>query len=53
MSMDSQGLDAAHYYAALGMTWDVALTLTEVKLELLNNEDMYTFVERSIRYGIS
>ena len=35
------------------MAWDAALKLTNVKLELFDNEEMYTFVERSIRGGIS
>ena len=35
------------------MAWDAALKLTGVRLELLNNEEMYTFIERSIRGGIS
>ena len=35
------------------MAWDAALKLTNVKLELLDNEEMYTFVKRSIRGGIS
>ena len=37
----------------LGMAWDAALKLTGVKLELFDNEEMYTFIERSIRGGIS
>ena len=53
MCMDSYGLDAAHYYTAPGMAWDVALKLTNVKLKLFDNEDMYTFIERSIHGGIS
>ena len=51
--MESYGLDAAHYYSAPGMAWDAALKLTNVKLELFDNEEMYTFTERSIRGGIS
>ena len=35
------------------MAWDAALKLTGVKLDLLDNEAMYTFIERSIRGGIS
>ena len=35
------------------MAWDAALKLTDIKLELLDNEEMYTFIERSIRGGIS
>ena len=53
MCMDSYGLDAAHYYTTPGMPWDAALKLTNVKLDLFDNEDMYTFIERSIRSGIS
>ena len=51
--MEGYGLDAAHYYTAPGMAWDAALKLTGVKLDLLDNEAMYTFIERSIRGGIS
>ena len=36
-----------------GMAWDAALKLTGVKLDLFDNEEMYTFTERSIRGGIS
>ena len=35
------------------MAWDAALKVTGVKLELFDNEEMYTFIERSIRGGIS
>ena len=35
------------------MAWDAALKLTDIKLELLDNEEMYTFIERSIQGGIS
>lgn len=35
------------------MAWDAALKLTDIKLELFDNEEMYTFMERSIRGGIS
>ena len=37
----------------LGMAWDAALKMTDIKLELLDNEVMYTFLERSIRGGVS
>ena len=35
------------------MAWDAAIKMTRVKLDLFNNEQMYTFIERSIRGGIS
>ena len=37
----------------LGMAWDAALKITKVRLDLFDNEEMYTFIERSIRGGIS
>ena len=36
-----------------GMAWDAALRYTKVKLQLLSQEDMYLFVEKGIRGGIS
>ena len=53
MCLDSYGIDAVHYYSAPGMAWDAALKMTKVKLELFIDEDKYTFIERSIRGGIS
>ena len=34
-------LEAADYFSALGMTWDAALKMANVKLELFTNEDLY------------
>ena len=45
--------DAVHYYTAPGPSWDVALRMTHVSLELITDIDMYHFVENSIRGGIS
>ena len=35
------------------MAWDTALKMTKVMLELFTDEEMYSFIERSIRGGIS
>ena len=35
------------------MAWDAALKMTGIKLDLLSEEEMYTFFERSIRGGVS
>ena len=53
MCLESYGLDAAHYFSAPGLAWDSALKITKVQLELFDNEAMYTFIERSIRGGVS
>ena len=53
MCLESYGLDAAHYFSAPGLAWDSALKMTKVELELFSDESMYTFIEHSIRGGIS
>ena len=35
------------------MAWDAALRMTDVKLELIKEEDQYLFLEQGIRGGIS
>ena len=47
------GLDPLWYYTATGLAWDAALKISEIKLELLTNPDMYLMVESGIRDGIS
>ena len=52
-SLEYFGLDPAHYYSAPGLAWDAALKLTNFELELLTDVDMYLFIEKAIRGGIS
>jgi hypothetical protein len=47
------GLDPSWYYTAPGLAWDAILKLTKVELELISDPDMYLFIERGIRGGIS
>ena len=47
MCLENYGIDTAHYYS--GMAWDAALKMKKVNLELFMDEEMYNFVERSIR----
>jgi hypothetical protein len=42
-----------YYYTLPGFSWDAMLKKTEVDLELLTDVDMYTFLERGIRGGVS
>lgn len=46
-------LDPAHYYTLPGYTWDAMLKYTKQNLMLLTDIDMYLFVERGIRGGLS
>lgn len=50
---ESYGLDPTHYYTSPSLTWDAGLKFCKVKLELLQDEGMYMFMEQAIRGGIS
>ena len=52
-SLKQFGLDPCHYFSSPGLTWDAALKLTGVKLDLLTDIDMILMVEKGIRGGIS
>ena len=45
-------LDPAHFLSAPGLAWQTCLKKTEVKLELLTENDMLLMVEKGIRGGI-
>ena len=40
------GLDPAHYFTTPGLSWDAALKMTMVKLELLTDIDMHLMIEK-------
>ncbi|XP_066595461.1 uncharacterized protein [Prorops nasuta] len=46
-------LDPVHYFSLPSYTWDVMLFYTDIKLELVTDIDMLTFIERGIRGGLS
>ena len=46
--MESYGVDAAQYFSTPGMAWDCALKFSGVELELIDNDEMYSFFESSI-----
>ena len=52
-SIQSYGLDPAHYYTLPGYTWDCMLKHTRVIFELLTDIDMVMLIERGIRGGLS
>ena len=47
------GLDPCHYFSSSGLSCDAVLKMTEIELELISNIDMYVFVEKGMREGIS
>jgi hypothetical protein len=46
-------LDPCHYYTAPGLAWDACLKMTKIKLELISDIDMYLFIEKGLRGGVS
>ena len=51
--LDFYSHDPLHYYTTPGLAWDAALRMSRVDLQLITDENMYNFVENSIRGGIS
>ena len=45
-------LDPVKFLSASGLAWQAALKETDVKLELLNDNDMLWMMEKRIRGGI-
>ena len=46
-------LDPCHYFTSPGLSWDAMLKMTEIKLELMTDIDMFQFIEKGLRGGIS
>ena len=46
-------LDSFHYFSSPGLSWDATLKMTGVKLEKKSDIDMYLFIEKGLRQGIS
>ena len=46
-------LDPCHYFTSPGLSWDAMLKMTGIKLELMNDIDMFQFIEKGMRGGIS
>ena len=47
------GLDRFHCFSSPGLSWDTMLKMTGVKLEKISDIDMYLFIEKGLRGGIS
>ena len=46
-------LDPCHYFSSPVLSWDAMLKMTGVRLEKTVNTDMYLFIEKGLRRGIS
>ena len=43
------GLDPCHYFSSTGLSWDVMLKMTTVKLEKISDIDKHLFIEKGLR----
>ena len=46
-------LDPCHYFTSLGLSWDAMLKMTNIKLELMTDTDMFQFIEKGMHGGVS
>ena len=46
-------LDPCHYFTSPGLSWDAMLKMTDIQLELMTDIDMFQFIEKGMRGGIS
>ena len=46
-------LDPCHYFTSPGLSWDAMLKMTNIKLELMTDIDIFQFIEKGLRGGIS
>ena len=46
-------LDPCHYFMSPGLSWDAMLKMTSIKLELMTDIDMFQFIEKGMRDGVS
>ena len=51
--LEYYGLDPLHYFSSRGLSWDAMLKITGIELKLISDIDMYLFVEKGMRGGIS
>ena len=47
------GIDPCHYFSSPGLSWDAMLKMTGMKLKKIVDIEMYLFIEKKLRGGIS
>ena len=47
------GIDPCHFFSSVGLSWDAMLKITGVRFKKIVDIDMYLFIEKGLRGGIS
>ena len=47
------GLNPCNYFTSPGLSWDAMLKMTGIELELVSNVDMFQFIQKGMRGGVS
>ena len=53
VSLEDYGLDPCHNFSSPGLSWDAMLKMTGIRLKKINDIDMYLFLEKGTRGGVS
>ena len=53
MCLEYYKLDPCWYFTSPGLSWDAMLKMTKIKLELMVDIDMFIFIEKGMRGGVS
>ena len=53
MCLRNYGLDPCHYCSSPELSWDAMLKMTEIELELISDTNIYLFLVKKMRVGIS
>ena len=51
--LEFYSLDPIHYYTTPGLAWNADLIMSRVDLQIITDNNMFNFVENSIRGGIT
>ena len=52
-SLQFYKLDPCHYFTSLSLSWDAMLKLSNIKLELMTDVDIFQFIEKDMHGGVS
>ena len=53
LCMEYYNLDPCHFFSLPAFSWEAMLRMTGVQLEYITDIDMYTFIEKNLRGGVT